>query len=248
MILPPEIHLISLDEVDSTNAEVRRRAEAGAPEGTLISARSQTAGRGRRGRRWESPEGNLYMSLLLRPAQPIDEAARLSFVAAISLGDVLVAAAPRRVKITHKWPNDIMANGRKCMGMLLESSAGAGGRLEWLVLGIGVNLVAHPENTSWPATNLAEEGVRNLTPAVVMRRFVHRFFAWRGVWQAQGFAPVREAWLARAQGRGEEIEVRTGSEVLTGIFDDIAADGALLLRQKDGTRRITAGDIFPAGA
>ena len=248
MSLPPGFQVIALDEVDSTNSEARRRAEAGAPDGTVVAARRQSAGRGRRGRRWQSPGGNLYMSLLLRPEQPVDEAPRLSFVAAVALAGSLAELAPPGTDIACKWPNDVLVNGGKCAGILLESSAGSGGRLDWLAVGVGVNLVRHPADLPYRATDLASEGAEGVTADAAMEAFLRHFAHWHGVWNDRGFAPVRRAWLARGIGVGKPVAVHTANAVLEGRFADLADDGALLLEQGGAVRRIAAGDVFPAGA
>lgn len=247
MTLPPFFNVVSLDQVDSTNEEARRRAAAGASEGTLIVARRQSAGRGRRARRWESPAGNLYMSLLLRPNGTIDEAARFSFVAAVALGDAIAGLAPQ-VNVAHKWPNDLLIRGRKCAGMLLESAAGGRDQLDWLVIGIGMNLSRHPADLPFPATDLAREGAAGTTPDSVMEAFAKRFLHWRDVWRNGGFAPVRRAWLARAFRLGKPFEVHTGGETLGGVFSGLAEDGALLLDRAGAVRRVSAGDVFPLDA
>lgn len=242
MIVPP-FRPVRLDSVDSTNSEARRRAEAGAPDGAAILARRQTAGRGRRGRRWLSPEGNLYMTLLLRPDMAAGEAAALSFVAAVALADALAELAPG-VEIACKWPNDALANGRKCAGLLLESAAG-GGRIDWIAVGVGINLSSHPDDLPYPATDLAAEGA-SATPEQAAEAFHRRFFRWRRVRERRGFAPVRRAWLARGTPVGAPLVARTGRETFTGAFAGLAEDGALLLREQGGgVRRIAAGDVFP---
>ena len=251
--LPPPFRLVALDEVDSTNAEARRRAAAGAPDGTVIAARRQSAGRGRRGRRWESPEGNLYMTLLLRPGEPVEEAARFSFVAAVAAGDALAELAPPGAAVAHKWPNDVLVNGGKCAGVLLESSvaarsAGGRSRLDWLAVGVGANLSRHPADTPYRATDLASEGAPGIAPGAAMAIFLRRFQHWREAWRARGFAAVRRAWLARAAGVGGPVEARTGKEVLHGVFAGLAEDGALLLESGGAVRRVSAGDVFPPGA
>jgi BirA family biotin operon repressor/biotin-[acetyl-CoA-carboxylase] ligase len=247
--LPPGYHAVMLDEVDSTNNEAKRRAEAGAREGTLIVARRQTAGRGRRDRRWYSPEGNLYMSLVVRPESTAAQAARLSFVAAVALGDALAALVPPLLEVTYKWPNDLLANRRKCGGILVESSTGAGGGLDWLVIGVGVNLVSHPEDVDFPATSLAFEGAVGITPEALMGSFARHFLRWTDRWLEHGFAPVRAAWLARAHGLGERIEVRLGGERFHATFHDLDEDGALVAGLDDGgTRRVDAGEVFPVSA
>ncbi len=244
--LPPAYHLITFDEIDSTNAEARRRAEDGAPEGTIIQARRQTAGRGRRGRDWQSPEGNLYMSLLLRPNQPLAQAARLSFVSAVALSDALSSLVPPMIEIAVKWPNDLLVHGRKCAGLLLESAARENGILDWLVIGVGVNLVSHPEDLPYPATDLAFEGATDIEPGMVMEAFARYFLRWSDTWLESGFEPVRAAWLDLAHGLGEPLEVRLDRETFSGRFDGLDPDGALVVGLDDGSlRRVAAGDVFP---
>ncbi|MDX1574557.1 MAG: biotin--[acetyl-CoA-carboxylase] ligase [Kiloniellales bacterium] len=133
--LPPAYRLVALESCESTNSEAMRRAEAGAEDGTLVWARRQTAGRGRRGRSWASLPGNLFFSLVLRPDCPPQEAAQLGFVAAVALGDAIGSVAPPMIEVRFKWPNDVLLNERKGAGILLESKI-VDGSMEWLVLGI----------------------------------------------------------------------------------------------------------------
>ena len=248
MTLPPPFRKVVLDETDSTNSEARRRAEAGAPEGLAVVARRQTAGRGRRGRHWHSPEGNLYVSLLLRPERPLAEAALLSFVTVVALGEAAESMLPPESPVAFKWPNDLLVGGAKCAGMLLESSGG-GGRPDWLIVGVGVNLVSHPRGLPYPATDMAAQGARPSSPDDALDAFIRRFAHWRGIWLRRGFAPVRRAWLARAAGLGGPAEVRAGAATLRGTFAGLDPGGAMLLETADGRRRVAAGDVFfPAAA
>jgi len=247
--LPPAYRLVALDKVESTNDEAIRLAEAGAEDGTLVWAREQSKGRGRRGRSFVSPPGNLYLSLVLRPECEVATAAQLSFVAALGVGDAIGSVAPALLEVTYKWPNDVLLNGRKVSGILLESRTEATGRLEWLVLGVGVNVRSHPEDTSFPATSLAFEGTpSSVTEVELLQAFSRHFLAWVNRWLEDGFPPVRQAWLSHAHKRGETIEVRVPKETLTGTFADLDADGALILEMPDGARRqITAGDVYFGG-
>jgi BirA family biotin operon repressor/biotin-[acetyl-CoA-carboxylase] ligase len=244
--LPPPYTLIAFDEIDSTNAEARRRADAGAAEGTLIVARRQSAGRGRRGREWVSPDGNLYMSLILRPDQALESAANLSFVAAVAMAEALAGLVPPMVAISLKWPNDVLIHGHKCAGLLLESAARTPGTLDWLVVGIGVNVSSHPDDVPYPATDLAHEGAVDVTPEAVVEAFARHFLRWSDRWVDEGFTPVRAAWLAMAHGLGEAIDVRLEEETIHGVFKGLDDDGTLLVTLEDGgTRRVVAGDVFP---
>jgi BirA family transcriptional regulator, biotin operon repressor / biotin---[acetyl-CoA-carboxylase] ligase len=232
--------------IGSTNDEARRLAREGAPESTLVWADAQAAGRGRRGRRWQSPPGNLYLSLVLRPDAPPSRAPQLGFVAALSLGDALDRLAGLGPSLRFKWPNDVLADGRKLAGILLESEMAAGGGLDFVILGIGVNLVSAPRDVEYPATSLAAQGYPAITPAALLEAFAARFVYWTERWRTEGFGPVRTAWLERAGGIGEAIRVRLEKLTLDGRFLDLDEDGALVLEGSDGRRRIAAGEVFPA--
>ena len=241
--LPPAYRLVALETVESTNDEARRLAEEGAEEGTLVWAREQTKGRGRRGRVWLGQPGNLYFSLLLRPERPPSEAAQLGFIAALALNEAIGSVAPPMIEVEFKWPNDVLLNGRKAAGILLEARAGEGGLLDWLVLGVGVNVAAHPEEADFPATSLRYEGAE-VTPEALLESFSRHFMAWTRRWLDDGFVPVRHAWLQHARGLGEDIRVNLPHETLEGTFLDLDETGALILGLPDGTTRtIAAGDV-----
>jgi BirA family transcriptional regulator, biotin operon repressor / biotin---[acetyl-CoA-carboxylase] ligase len=245
--LPPAYRLVSLETVGSTNEEAKRLARAGAEDGTLIWAREQTRGKGRSGRAWTSPPGNLYLSLVLRPDCPPVAASQLGFVAALGAGGGLAEVLPPMIDLRYKWPNDILLNRRKVAGILLETESAAADRLDWLVLGIGINVAERPSDTAFPATSLREEGDLESTVEGVLEAFARHFLSWVNRWLDDGFAPVRAAWRKSAIGIGEAIRVRLPNAELEGVFEDIDQDGALLLRESGTVRRITAGDVFFAG-
>ena len=245
--LPAGYRLHSYPAIGSTNDEAKRLAREGAPEGTLVWAREQTAGRGRRGRNWASPPGNLYLSLLVRPGGAPGRAAQLGFVAALGLGEALDRLTGSKLALRYKWPNDLLANGSKLAGILLESETIPSGAVDFVVIGLGVNLVSGPEAAEYPATSLAAEGLATVTPRPLLESFVRRFDHWAARWRQEGFAPVRQAWLSRASGIGQAILVRLERATLAGRFVDLDENGALLLDGADGPRRVAAGDVFPAG-
>jgi BirA family transcriptional regulator, biotin operon repressor / biotin---[acetyl-CoA-carboxylase] ligase len=195
-----------------------------------------------------SPPGNLYLSLILRPDCPPVRAAELSFVAAVSLGAALGELLPPMVPLNYKWPNDVLLGERKVAGILLETegSAGAGAPLDWLVLGMGVNIATYPKDAEFPATSLREEGADDVTVEGLLEGFARNFLDGVNRWLDEGFAPVRAVWKERALGIGQKIRVRLPNETLRGKFIDLDADGALLLEPEKatGTHRITAGDVF----
>lgn len=239
--LPPGYRLIRYDTIGSTNDAAKELARAGAAAGTLVWAGEQTNGHGRRGRPWSSPPGNLYLSLVLRPQCPPGMAAQLGFVAALALGEAL--GEPEG--LAYKWPNDVLIEGRKIAGILLESETAGHGSLDFVVLGIGVNLVSSPPATEFPAASLAGSGLSVPQPATLLERFAGRFDVWMRRWRAEGFAPVRTAWRARAAGLGELIRVRLDTDALSGRFRDIDQEGTLLLEIAGGCRHIAAGEVFP---
>jgi BirA family biotin operon repressor/biotin-[acetyl-CoA-carboxylase] ligase len=245
--LPPGYRLLCYDSIGSTNDEAKHLARDGVAEGTIVWALEQTAGRGRRGRAWVSPRGNLYFSLILRPDCPAGSAAQLGFVEALAVGDALRAILPQIELLTYKWPNDVLLNGRKIAGVLLESETMGSEKLSFVVVGVGVNLIASPQGTEFPATSIMEEGLGEVMPEVMLEEFAAHFQLWFARWRAEGFAPVRAAWSAAAAiARGEAIRVRLESRALYGRFLDLDHEGNLLLDHAGECRRIAAGEVFPA--
>jgi len=247
LALPTPFRLIAYQTIGSTNDEAKRLARDGAAEGLIVCAQQQTTGRGRRGRAWLSPPGNLYSSTLLRPQCRAATAAQLGFVAALGMAGAIGELASH-VALSCKWPNDLLANGKKVSGILLETEMITGDRPDFVVLGVGVNLASSPSGTLYPATSLAEEGAPEIAPLTMLAAFIQHFAEWLTLWRGTGFAPIREAWLARAIGVGEAIQVRLERDTLEGRFLDLDDDGALMLGTPGGSRRIAAGEVFPAMA
>jgi BirA family biotin operon repressor/biotin-[acetyl-CoA-carboxylase] ligase len=232
------------EELDSTNAEARRRAEAGEAGPVWITAALQTAGRGRRGRAWSTQKGNLAATLLTTTDRPPAEAAQLSFVAALAacdLADTCLGPGAARLK----WPNDVLVHGRKAVGILVESGSRDDGRL-WLAVGIGVNLAHAPRDVDRPAAAFAEfMSGPPPAPLDALAVLASAFERWRSAWAMQGFAPIATGWSARATGLGQRCEARLPNRTLTGTAEGLDPDGALRLRLDDGElERITAGDVF----
>ena len=247
--LPPFFRLVAFDTVGSTSEEARRLAADGAPEGTLVWARAQSAGRGRRGRSWSSPPGNLYLSLLLRPDCPAAVAPQLGFATAVGLGEALDTLLPADAERPRfKWPNDVLVGGRKIAGILLDASTGSNGHLDWLIIGVGVNIASFPEDTSYGATSLREAGAGAVSADEVLPVFASHWLRRLERWGREGFTPIRQAWLENALGLGEVIEVRLERETLTGRFVELDETGALVLDlPRVGHRVIAAGDVsYPA--
>jgi len=243
----PAAPILLLDQTDSTNAEARRRADAGETGPLWIVARRQSAGRGRRGRQWESRDGNLFSTLMQVTRKSPAEAAQVTFVAALAIADLLDAWAPASL-VTIKWPNDVMLAGQKASGVLVESGAHESGGL-WLAVGIGINLVSAPEGTERPATALAHHlrGDAASPPSieVAAAKLAEAFNVWMTRWETLGFQPILDAWSVRTAGLDGPAVARLGRETIEGRAEGVGPDGALKLRLADGSLRlISAGDVF----
>lgn len=238
---------IVLSEIDSTNAEGFRRA-ASLPGPTWILSGVQTAGRGRRARPWTSPAGNFHGTLVLKPSGPPEAVALRSFAAALALRDAFVTVTGIDRSFSLKWPNDVLCNGGKIAGILLESQ-GLNGPAPVLCIGIGVNLIAAPDPSQVeagavaPVSLLGETGLR-ITPEALLDALAPAFARWEAVFTAEGFAPLRAAWLAHAARLGEPIRARTGAETRDGLFETIDPQGNLILRTASGTLAIPAAEVF----
>jgi BirA family biotin operon repressor/biotin-[acetyl-CoA-carboxylase] ligase len=182
--------------------------------------------------------------LLISPDRPASECAQLSFVTAIAAADTASGFAPS-ADVKVKWPNDVLAGGKKLAGILLESASGASAAPIYLAIGIGMNLAHFPPDTEFPATSLAALGVAAPSPRDALTQLAAHFAKWYDVWMTTGFSSIRDAWLARAAGLGTRIRARLTNEETSGVFEGIDDTGALILREtQDKTRLISAGEVF----
>jgi BirA family biotin operon repressor/biotin-[acetyl-CoA-carboxylase] ligase len=206
----------------------------------VVWAREQEAGRGRRGRGWASPAGNLHCSVVLRPAVPGARVGELTFLVASAMAD---AVARFGVEPAVKWPNDLLVGGAKLAGILLEAEHDAGAAT--VVAGTGVNVAHHPPPERYPVTSLAAQGARGATVEALLSAYLESLGAALDRWTADGFAPIRRAWLARAAGLGGPIRVRLPREEIDGVFGGLDEDGTLLLTLPGGAvRRVRSGEVF----
>ncbi|HEX8571367.1 MAG TPA: biotin--[acetyl-CoA-carboxylase] ligase [Allosphingosinicella sp.] len=228
----------TVPETRSTNDDVADMARGGEPEGAWLRAERQSGGRGRQGREWHSPPGNLYASTLvrLRPGDP--PAPTLALVAAVALHEVASAFAGGAA-IEIKWPNDLMIGGAKLSGILLERLDDA------VIVGFGVNLADHPEETARPAISFAAFGGAP-PPSLFLEALAESFARWVERWREDGIAPIRARWLAAAHPRGTALSTHTASGAwVEGLFDGLDESGALRLRLADGSAHVIhAGDVF----
>lgn len=241
------------DSLPSTSGEALARARAGDLGPLWIVAAEQTAGRGRRGSAWATPRGNLAASLIFPLGEvPPAQAATLGFVAGVALADALSDiganghAAEEGARVALKWPNDVLADGAKLSGILLETESFSAGPA--VVVGIGVNVAVAPQGLPYPATSLAALGC-DATVAELFAALSRRFATAADAWRAGGFPAIRARWLAQAAGLGGPVAVRLASEVLRGTFETIDEAGRLVVRAPDGARRtVSAGEVHFGGA
>lgn len=245
--LPKGFTLHHVETIGSTNDEAARLAASGVSSGTIVLADQQSKGRGRLGRDWQSAPGNLHASILLRPNCTLQAASELSLLAGVALTELLARHAPDGQDIALKWPNDVLIDGAKVAGILLESGSDKGGRLTHVVLGIGVNIAWSPDDMPYPVTSLAARSFTQMPPEDWLFAYASSLEIWLDRWQRDGFAVVRDAWRARSYGLGGPIRIRLGREDVDGRFVDLTEGGALLIEDADGTRReLTAGDVVVA--
>jgi BirA family biotin operon repressor/biotin-[acetyl-CoA-carboxylase] ligase len=242
------VRLVALDAVDSTNSVALALARDGERGAVWITANRQTVGRGRRGRTWQSPAGNLYASVLLNEPCAAVRAPQLSFVGALALHDAVSECAPgldQRLRL--KWPNDVLLDGAKLAGILVEGETLSARRFV-AVIGMGANCASHPDDTPYPATNLAHAGFAAPPRAlfrVLSRTMQERLAQWRS---GADFAAIRRDWLARSQWIGETILVGSPACV-EGVFVGLDDEGRLMLRSSSGAvQAYSVGDIYPPGA
>lgn len=233
-------------EIDSTNSECLRLVNSGCELPLWVLADYQTNGRGRLNRSWLGQKGNLYASGLYSFTAPPAKSAELGFAAALAVIDAVTPFVANE-QLSLKWPNDVLLNGAKLCGILLESHAGKQQGQNVVVIGIGINLSHAPEIQDRKTACLADfrKAEQSIQPQNLLPDLIESFEKWVSIWQEQGFAPLRQAWIANCCGLGDTI--RTSQEDV-GIFEDMQKNGALLLRKADGKAiEISAGEIFLTG-
>ena len=239
--------VVRFDEIDSTNEEARRRAIAGDTGPAWLVARRQSAGRGRLGRQWDSPEGNLFATALLSyPGSPA-QAALASFAAGLAVIDAARIVGAETVALRLKWPNDVLADGAKLSGILIETGS-AGGAL-WMAAGFGVNVKTAPDVPGRATACLADlPGASGVTSDRFLGALDIAFRAQLSRLVTEGFQPIRADWLAKAAYLGQRVTVPHGAERVEGIMKDLDDDGALVIELADGAlTHVRAGEISILG-
>jgi len=228
------------ETIPSTQDVAKARVREGVKEGLVIQALQQSAGKGRHGNQWNSPAGNLYMSILLRPDCLADQAGQISFVIAVALSAAMDDFIDQGHHKTLKWPNDILINNLKCAGILLESELTVDGRIESLIVGIGVNLLAPPESRA----GLQQLSDKKIEIDAFRDHLLEQLNKYYSQWKKDGFAPIRELWLKQAHGLNQKIEVRLADKKMHGMFKNINKNGALQLEVNGQIITVNSGDIY----
>ncbi len=228
------------ETLDSTSLEAKRRAAAGEKGPRWFIAENQTAGYGRRARAWTQATGDFSGSLLLNPETTRD-LGQISFVVALAVASALDELI-KPEKISFKWPNDVLIDGAKAAGILLEHLGPQ--RSPVLAIGIGVNVVSAPTDVPYEATRLVNHSATTPSPTDLGARIDHHFWVYLKDWRTNGFANIRELWLSRARGIGDKITVRLPDGEHAGVFDGLDENGALILRSGEEKRIISAGDVY----
>ena len=239
---------MGFDSLDSTNAALKRivEQEGDVHEGLMVWAATQTAGRGRAGRVWSSPRGNVYVSILVAAPENTAQAPELGFVAAVAVRETILELPRHNAgepKVSCKWPNDVLIEGEKVCGILPEIVSDDSKR-SWIVLGIGINLEAvQLDPGAYPPTALSVHGI-DTTPAHVLTVLTRSLYKWLAHWREQGFVAIRTHWLTCGPGVGSNVAVGLPEGAVSGSFVGLDEDGALLLETRKGKRRILTGDVL----
>lgn len=218
----------------STNDEAKALFSDGAGEGTVVRATRQTAGRGRRGRHWVSEAGNLYCSIILCPECPLSQVSQLSFVIALAVGNTIIPFLAKPDLLSYKWPNDLLLQKEKVAGILIETESHGGQQAEACIIGIGLNLNSVPNHPAYPVTALRNYSTLTLDHEVLFYELLMQIKKLYQIWQQEGFVPIREAWMERAHGLGQEMVITIGTQKVRGQFIGLSPEGALLLKEENG--------------
>lgn len=242
--IPPVWRLQVHEAIGSTSDHCAALAAAGEPAGLAVLALRQTSGRGSRGRGWQSPIGNLSLSVLLRPSGTLSDAAGWPLLTGIAVADAICPLLPDRTALTLKWPNDVLLRGRKLAGILIDTALDPAGGLRWLVIGLGANLAVAPEVPGRVTACLSDEGVAPPPPEPFARDLLDRLAHWHSVLSRDGFSSIREAWLARAHPVGTALTVAFADQRIAGEFAGLSPEGHLLLRTPAGVRSFSTGEVL----
>lgn len=242
--IPPVWRLQVHEKIGSTSDHCAELAAAGEPGGLAVLALRQTKGRGSRGRGWQSPIGNLSLSVLLRPSGTLSDAGGWPLLTGVAVADALRPLLPDPAALVLKWPNDVVLRGRKLAGILIDTALDNAGGLRWLVIGVGANLAVAPEVPGRVAACLRDEGVAPPPPEDFARDLLSHLARWHSVLQREGFEAIRAAWLERAHPVGTVLTVAFADQRVDGAFEGLSPEGHLVLQTAAGVRSFSTGEVL----
>lgn len=226
----------------STQDVIKEMARAGMPEGMVVQAAQQTAGRGRHGRQWVSEKGNLYMSLLLKPASDARHIGQLGLLTGLVLAETIIKYIDDPQQMSLKWPNDVMLNGLKCAGILIETQLTPKNSLSWVAIGVGVNMVSAPRGIG---DSLEAYAAKPFSLVAFRTTFLKNMDKYYLLWSKEGFDPIKENWLKYAHRKGTKVKVRIGPQMEEGTFYGIDDEGNLMITDHDlRMKKVTAGEVY----
>lgn len=245
--MPTGVEAVFYGLVTSTNDVARDKAVEGHSGPFWVGAAAQSAGRGRLGRVWVSEKGNLYASLMIRPHDKPEKMMALPFLVALAVRQALIKSGAPEEQILCKWPNDILFNEKKVAGVLIESSIGTDGNVDFVIIGIGTNLNLYPQDAQFPATSFAKEAHKFIEPEDYFAHLAEAFSLQWQAWLQFGFDPIRLDWLRHSWGMGEKRLIKTATQEVVARLVTLDNDGALIIKLDDGSEsRLYAGDVFPS--
>ena len=238
---PTNCNLLFYESVGSTNEEAKRLAVSGVDSGTVVWAREQLSGKGRHGRTWSSPPGNLYASIVQRPSCKLSEGPQIGFVTSVSLIESIQSLTG--INATLKWPNDLLINEKKVAGILLESFASENDKLDWIIIGVGVNIMNCPSDIKNTTCLYAEGG--KVSVETLLQGFLVNLYTKISEWDEHGFERVRNQWMMYAPIQGSRVRVRLPIGEVTGKYCGLDSSGNLIIETEKGIKSIETGEVFP---
>jgi BirA family transcriptional regulator, biotin operon repressor / biotin---[acetyl-CoA-carboxylase] ligase len=235
-------HIETHDKLTSTQDVIKEMARMGHPEGTVVQALQQTAGRGRHGRGWVSDKGNLYLSLMLKPASDARHIGQMGLLTGLAVAETIRKYMEDPDVVQLKWPNDVLLDGHKCAGMLIETQLTPKNSLSWVAVGIGINVSSAPLGLGECMDHYSNKPFSLTAIRTTLLTNIDKYYV---MWSQQGFDPIKENWLKYAHRKGTKVKVRIGPQIEEGTFYGIDDEGNLMITDHDlRMKKVTAGEVY----
>ena len=243
--LPGLYDLVTIEKTDSAVAQAQRLARKGADEGTVVWAKAQQEGIGRKGNYWMSGSRNLHCALVLRPEYDFASCCQISLLTCVCTAMAIARQAEPLEEIRFRWPNDVLLNRGKVAGITLSGELDARGRPGWMVVGVNVNVHEYPSSRGFSAASMRDEGFQDPDRVALLEAYTREFLSWINRWAEEGLAPVRKAWLTKSPDAGEAATLRLGDLMISGKYRQLDQSGALeIIDESSRVRTITLEQFF----